>query len=111
MKTIKTLASFEAIVTNYRYVVVILSSDSCPDCHYLDTFTDALEMAHNDIVFVKVKRSDLPMLFTHYNVYGVPSIFFYENAELTDTYIDKNRKTLSMVDAFITQAKKGGNPQ
>ncbi len=106
MTLIKSIGELEQAVKSHSKVVLVLSSDTCPDCHYLDTFAQSLEDTFPDIAFYKVKRSDVPMLFTHYDVYGVPSIFYYSNGVLKDTYISKARKTFAMVSAFIFQAIK-----
>ncbi len=103
MKTIDSIQTFESIVTTHNVVVVIFSSDVCPDCMYLETFIGRIEEKYPSLVFGLIKRDVLPEVFTHYNIYGVPSLYVYKNGEIIGQYVDKKRKTFEQVDRFLSQ--------
>ena len=109
METIKSLETFEQMLKHHDTIAIIFSSDQCVDCLYLDGFIDEIIEAYKAIKFFKIKRHELPEVFTHYNIYGVPSVFIYHKENIIGTYIDKQRKTKAQIEAFLNQTLKKGD--
>ena len=111
METIKSLQYFEEVLKQHDQVVIIFSSDQCIDCLYLDGFIDEVITAYPSLNFFKIKRHELPEVFTHYNIYGVPSVFVYDNETIIGTYIDKKRKTKAQIESFLNETLKKGDSE
>jgi len=108
MRKIETLDEAEAAIHQTGHVLLVFSSDLCPDCTYLETYIEAVEANYPHIGFYTIKRDQLPEMFNHYNIFGVPSLLLYKNGNLEGMYIDKKRKTKQQVEAFIdTTLRKG----
>lgn len=103
MKIINSLKTYEQAIIHNPLTVMIFVSDWCPDCHYMDLYLDELESVFPTIHFYKVDREAVKDLSIHLNIYGVPSLLFYKDEELIDSYIDKTRKSFHEVCTFIDQ--------
>ncbi len=108
MKTINSIEAFEKALMDHTTVCIVFSSDQCIDCLYLNQFITDVEQKFNTVKFFTIKRHQLPEVFTHYSIYGVPSLFVYQNTNLISTYIDKHRKTQAQIEAFLHQSLKKG---
>ncbi len=103
MKTIDTLTAFESTINRSKITCIIFSSDVCPDCDYLFSFFHLVKAQYPTIDFQKVKRHVLSELFDHYKVIGVPSLILYKAGHIIGRYVDKERKTLADIIAFIEE--------
>ena len=106
MKEIDTLNSYEAMLNEPGVKCVYFYSDWCRDCHYTDRYMHLVEKRYSNINFYRVNRETVPMLSKHLNVYGVPSFLMHKGEETVARYVDKKRKTIEEVIAFIDETCK-----
>lgn len=110
MKTLHTLSEYEtALQKGARETVMIFYSEWCGDCRRIEPFLDRIEAVFEDVDFYTVNREEHPVLAKHLAITGVPSILYYVNDALMQTYIDPFYKSPGMITHFIAEARLGRN--
>ncbi len=107
MTTIDTLEALEQHLNTANETLLVFKSDNCIDCDFLDTYIDTIEHRFPEITFLEVKRHQLPEIFNHYRIYGVPSFFYFHKGNIINKYVDKKRKYPENLIMFIETSRKG----
>jgi thiol-disulfide isomerase/thioredoxin len=108
MKLINSLTGYEtALNSGQKETVMIFNSNWCKDSAALAPYVDRLEPIFPSIDFYWVEREKVPVIAKHLNVYGVPSIIYYQDDQLIASYIDPYAKTIGMIVEFIEKARQG----
>lgn len=108
MKSIKSMAAYEeALHQGQEEKVMIFNSNWCKDSAALAPYVDRLEPIFKTIDFYWVEREKVPVIAKHLNIYGVPSILYYQHDQLIASYIDPYAKTVGMIVEFIERSRQG----
>lgn len=108
MKSISSLSAYEeALRTGQFETVMIFNSNWCKDSAALAPYVDRLEPIFPTLDFYWVEREKVPVIAKHLNIYGVPSILYYQKDQLIATYIDPYPKTIGMIVEFIERSRQG----
>ncbi len=103
MRTIHKLNTLENYLDKYPDIIIIFKSQQCIDCDYLDQFIERLIAPFESIKFFSIMRHEMPEVFKHFKVYGVPSFLYFSDGALKHTLISKNRKEPKDVMRFLQE--------
>lgn len=109
MKTIKTLTEYETALQKNQEVVMIFYSSWCNDCKALEPYLDKIDEVFETIDFYYVNREEVPVISKHLGIFGVPSIIYYVNQEVSHTLINKANKSAGEITHFIHASRKERN--
>jgi len=102
MKSIDSIAEFDAAIAAVKPTVAIFKADWCKDCKFIDPFMPDVAEAYGDrISFLVVDRDAFPELGERYNVLGIPSFIAFRNGKETISFISKLRKTREEIEGFL----------
>ncbi|MGB8366820.1 MAG: thioredoxin family protein [Candidatus Babeliales bacterium] len=62
--------------------VVDFYADWCRPCNQLSTIMNQVAREFPNITFIKVNIENFPMIRSHYNVKGIPALFYFKNGKL-----------------------------
>jgi thiol-disulfide isomerase/thioredoxin len=96
-----------ALNQGQKETVMIFNSNWCKDSAALAPYVDRLEPIFPALDFYWVEREKVPVIAKHLNIYGVPSILYYQDDHLISSYIDPHPKTVGMIVEFIERSRQG----
>ncbi len=102
---IHDLEALEKLLKTHKDIVAIFKSTQCIDCDYLDQYIDKIIKPFKNMLFISVYRHELPEVFKHYHVFGVPSFLYFSHGKLKQSLINKRRKHPEDVTAFLQKVK------
>lgn len=102
MKKLKSYAECEAFIQADHVVTLLFMDETCPDCALLKPALSALSEALASRI-AWVERKDVPIIITHYKVYGVPSIIMFKAQKEVARWVDREPKRCDELIHFITR--------
>ena len=114
MEKLTNIETFiEKIERDSVRTIALFRAEWCGDCHYIDSFMDALSQKYaEDIDTLVIDIEEFPDLSRKLSVVGIPSFVAFDKGEEIDRFVNRQRKTESEIDAFyqsVLLKKAGGN--
>ncbi len=106
MIEINTLEAYEQVLEQKQCSIMVFTSHWCIDCLTIKPALKRLEKLYPELNFYWVNRERVSQLSIHLNIFGVPSLLFYENDHCVATLISKKPKSFKTLQTFIENALK-----
>lgn len=101
MTNINSIDAYEKALDQSTYSVMVFYSRWCIDCITVKPALKRLEAIYPEFDFYWVNREDVAQLSNHLNIYGVPSLLFYDKDQIKNTWISKNPKPFAALKKFL----------
>ncbi|MBV7507906.1 thioredoxin family protein [Neobacillus pocheonensis] len=106
MEEIKSLETFEQVVSNEKTVIIKFFAGWCPDCTRMNMFIDDVIKDYSQYEWNEINRDDFPELAEKYSVMGIPSLLIFKNGEKLAHLHSANAKSPEQVREFLNEQNK-----
>ncbi|MDQ6597993.1 thioredoxin [Bacillus salipaludis] len=106
MEKIKSLETFEQVVSNEKPVIIKFFAGWCPDCTRMNMFIDDVIKDYSQYEWNEINRDDFPELAEKYSVMGIPSLLIFKNGEKLAHLHSANAKSPEQVREFLNEQNK-----
>ncbi|MBU5212050.1 thioredoxin family protein [Heyndrickxia oleronia] len=105
MEEIKSIETFEEIISGNDPVIIKFYAGWCPDCTRLNMFIDEVIKDYSQYKWYEINRDNFPELAEKYNVMGIPSLLIFQNGEKSAHLHSANAKSPEQVRDFLDSQK------
>ncbi|WP_374226379.1 thioredoxin family protein [Bacillus sp. sid0103] len=102
----KSLETFEQVVSNEKTVIIKFFAGWCPDCTRMNMFIDDVIKDYSQYEWNEINRDDFPELAEKYSVMGIPSLLIFKNGEKLAHLHSANAKSPEQVREFLNEQNK-----
>lgn len=87
MKSIESVAEYDALLKDNRSVFVDFYADWCGPCKMLGPVVEQIAAEVTDVVFVKVNVDLTPDIANRYGIMSIPTLIAFKNGEIAATAV------------------------
>ncbi|PKR83932.1 thioredoxin family protein [Heyndrickxia camelliae] len=101
MEEVKSLETFEQLISSDEPVIMKFFAGWCPDCTRMNMFIDDVIKDYNQYKWYEINRDEFPDLAEKYSVMGIPSLLIFKNGEKLAHLHSANAKSPEQVREFL----------
>jgi len=101
LEEVKSLETFEQLISSDEPVIMKFFAGWCPDCTRMNMFIDDVIKDYNQYKWYEINRDEFPDLAEKYSVMGIPSLLIFKNGEKLAHLHSANAKSPEQVREFL----------